>query len=83
MPIHVAKSADSPSLLPIGVVPGELFPGTEGSHTEPSKGAPPGHFLRVSELSGVAILKIDTQGYELGVLTECDGLMERFAAIYV
>ena len=81
--MHVSKSADSSSLLPIGGTQSTIFPGTGESHREPVRVAPLDAFVRRDDLPERSLLKIDVQGYELKVLNGCETLMDRFAAVYV
>lgn len=81
--MHVSKAVDSSSLLPIGRIQSELFPGTEESHLERVTVAPLDTFVTHEELSNKTFLKIDVQGYELEVLKGCTSLLDRFFAIYV
>jgi FkbM family methyltransferase len=81
--MHVSKSVDSSSLLPIAPTQSAIFPGTEESHREPVRVAPLDAFLGREELSPRSLLKIDVQGYELEVLKGCEILLEQFYAVYV
>jgi FkbM family methyltransferase len=81
--MHVSKSVDSSSLLPIGPTQSAIFPGTEESHRETVRVAPLDAFLGREDLSANSLLKIDVQGYELEVLKGCESLLEWFYAVYV
>jgi FkbM family methyltransferase len=81
--IHVSKSEDSSSLLPITDKQNDLFPGTEESHVEKINSAPLALFLTQEEVTTPALLKIDVQGYELQTLKGCESLLSRFTTIYV
>jgi FkbM family methyltransferase len=81
--IHVSKSVDSSSLLPITEKQNNLFPGTEESHIEKIQLAPLGFFLKDSDITTPALLKIDVQGYELYTLRGCESLLHKFTTIYV
>ena len=81
--IHVSKSVDSSSLLPITEKQNDLFPGTEESHIEKIQIAPLDFFLNESDITTPALLKIDVQGYELHTLRGCESLLHKFTTIYV
>jgi FkbM family methyltransferase len=81
--MHVSKSVDSSSLLPIGGTQSTIFPGTEESHREPVRVGPLDAFVRRDDLPERSLLKIDVQGYELKVLNGCESLLDRFSAVYV
>lgn len=81
--MHVSKSVDSSSLLPIGRKQSEIFSGTEESHLEMVNVAPLDVLLDGVELADQVLLKIDVQGYELEVLRGCENLLNRFMAVYV
>jgi FkbM family methyltransferase len=81
--IHVSKSDDSSSLLPITEKQNNLFPGTEESHVEKIKVAPLDFFLTDLDITTPALLKIDVQGYEIETLKGCESLLSKFNIIYV
>jgi FkbM family methyltransferase len=81
--MHVSKSVDSSSLLPIGPTQSAIFPGTEESHRETVRVAPLDAFLGREDLPAKSLLKIDVQGYELEVLKGCESFLECFSAVYV
>lgn len=81
--MHVSRSADSSSLLPIGSLQAEIFPGTEEVGTEAVTVAPLDRFVAAGDIVAPALLKIDVQGYELEVLRGAASLLDRFAWIYV
>lgn len=81
--MHVSRKDDSSSLLPITDVQNSLFPGTAESHVEAVEVRTLHSLINNSSISGYSMLKIDVQGFELGVLKGCEGLMQKFSAIYV
>ena len=81
--MYRSASEDSSSLLPIGALMPELYPGTEAAGTETVKLAPLTEFLTPTDLSGHALLKIDVQGYELEVLKSAGPLLPLFSRLYV
>jgi len=81
--MHVSRSADSSSLLPIGNLQAEIFPGTEEVGTESVTVAPLDRFVAAADIVAPALLKIDVQGYELEVLRGAAPLLDRFAWVYV
>lgn len=83
MPLHVSRSDDSSSLLPITDRQSNLFPGTEEERVTGVAVAPLSDFLNRGELSRPALLKLDVQGFELEALKGCESLLGAFDAIYV
>lgn len=81
--MHVSRAADSSSLLPIGGLQAEIFPGTEEVGTEQVTVAPLERFVAAADIVAPALLKIDVQGYELEVLRGAAPLLDRFTWIYV
>ncbi|MGE0256457.1 MAG: FkbM family methyltransferase [Alphaproteobacteria bacterium] len=81
--MHVSRAADSSSLLPIGSLQAEIFPGTEEVGTEQVTVAPLDRFVAAADIAAPALLKIDVQGYELEVLRGAAPLLDRFAWVYV
>jgi FkbM family methyltransferase len=81
--MHISKSLDSSSLLPITDKQSELFPGTEETRQEKVKVAPLDEFLDRQLIKGAALLKIDVQGYELETLKGCEALLDMFTYLYV
>ncbi|CAB4243940.1 SAM-dependent methyltransferase [Methylacidimicrobium sp. AP8] len=80
--IHLSRKEDSSSLLPIGAQ-AEFFPGTEEAGRVDVEVGPLGEWLSAKEIESPAFLKIDVQGFEAEVLRGCEGLLERFAYVYV
>ena len=81
--MHVSKAADSSSLLPIGQRQGEYFPGTEASHQEQVQVLPLEAAVSKDCMVHGTLLKIDVQGFELGVLQGCESLLAQVDVIYV
>lgn len=76
-------SEDSSSLLPIGEMMSELYPGTEAVGTEEVAVAPLTDFVTDADLSGCSMLKIDVQGFEIEVLKSAEPLLAKFDRLYV
>jgi len=81
--IHVSKSDDSSSLLPITTTQSELFPGTEEARTETIKVNVLEDHITADEVVSPSLLKIDVQGYELEVLNGSLRILNCFDYIYV
>jgi FkbM family methyltransferase len=81
--IHVSAADDSSSLLPIGPLQEQLFPGTNEIGTEAVKIGPLSEFIDQEAIVGPAMLKLDVQGYELETLRGCEELLNRFSYVYV
>lgn len=81
--MHVSKSQDSSSLLPIGKLQEAIFPGTaecDRAHVTVDR---LDRILALEQIQPNALLKIDVQGYELEVLKGCGDLLEHFNYVYV
>ena len=83
MPLHVSRSDDSSSLLPITDRQTSLFPGTDEAQVITVAVAPLSDFVDANEVSRPALLKLDVQGFELEALKGCESLLGVFDAIYV
>jgi FkbM family methyltransferase len=81
--MHVARWDASSSLLPIGEAQQRNFPLTGEARREDVSVAPLSACLDANAIAGRALLKIDTQGYELAVLQGCEDLLHRFEFVYV
>lgn len=81
--IHVSRSDDSSSLLPISELQTALFPNTGEKETRQVQVRRLQDVVRESEITQPALLKIDVQGYEKEVLTGVGSLLQAFAWIYV
>lgn len=80
--MHLSAKDDSSSLLPMGDAQVKAFPGTEEVGTIHVDVAPLDHFLKLSDISAPALLKIDVQGYEYEVLLGCESLIASFDHVY-
>ena len=81
--IHVSKKMDSSSLLPISELQGSIYPGTEESHVEKIEVRRLENVLSSDDITGVSLLKIDVQGFELSVLNGSKELMPQFTYAYI
>lgn len=79
--IHVAGRDASSSLLPIGELQGQRYPGTGEVATLPVRVARLDAVVGAGGLPRPALLKLDVQGFELAALRGCEPL-ERFDWIY-
>ena len=80
--MHISARDDSSSLLPMGKEQVKAFPGTEEVGTINVDVAPLSYFLKPSDISAPALLKIDVQGYEFEVLMGCESLLDGFDQVY-
>lgn len=81
--IHVSQKEDSSSLLPIGKLQNQIFPGTKESHTETIITKRLDSVLSEEQITAPALLKLDVQGFELNALKGCETLLHCFEHIYV
>jgi FkbM family methyltransferase len=81
--LHVSRQRDSSSLLPIGALQTGMFPRTEEVGTcrvlVVTLDSLPGHWAGASR----ALLKLDVQGFELGVLRGAREALSHCAYVYV
>lgn len=80
---HVSRADDSSSLLPIGQRQRESFPGTEEQATIRVEVRRLDEVLQATDLAFPALLKIDVQGGELGVLKGATAVLGSVSAILV
>jgi FkbM family methyltransferase len=80
--IHVAKSDDSSSLLPISDLQNEIFAGTAEVAQETIDVGTLDFFVKPSMIASPAMLKLDVQGYELESLKGCEKMIHNFKYIY-
>ena len=81
--VHVSRRDDSSSLLPIGELQRETYPGTDEVGTEPVRVERLENVMTGADIIAPALLKIDVQGYELEALKGCLGLLQLFNYAYV
>lgn len=81
--IHVSKRMDSSSLLPISHSQVEFFPGTEEVGVRKISIQRLTDIVEMKDLSRRTLLKIDVQGYELGVLQSAAPLLPLISWVYV
>lgn len=80
--LHISRRRDSSSLLPIGELQSKLFPSTEevGTHRVPvaTMDSLVGHWRNAARI----LLKLDVQGFELGVLRGAKTALRQCAFVY-
>lgn len=81
--MHVSKSDDSSSLLPISEKQSNLFPGTEEDYIDNVTMSTLKSVISTDKLTGRSLLKIDVQGFELSVLKGSQPLLKEFGFIYI
>ncbi len=81
--MHISKSDDSSSLLPIGELQDTLFPGTYETGTISVEMNPLELYLKPEEVKSPSLLKIDVQGFEYEALKGCEKLLKHFDEVYV
>lgn len=80
--MHLSARDDSSSLLPISSLQSEIFPGTAEVGVVNVHVAPLSEFVGVEDIEGVALLKLDVQGFEMEALQGCESLLSKFKWIY-
>jgi len=80
--IHISRSDDSSSLLPITTLQNALFPGTAEKDVAEVIVGPLDEFIGPAEILHSALLKLDVQGYELEALKGCATLIQHFTYVY-
>jgi FkbM family methyltransferase len=80
--MHISRKDDSSSILPISRTQEELYPGTGQIRTQVVEVGPLGCYISNADIKGLALLKIDVQGYEHEVLLGCLDLLENFSYVY-
>jgi FkbM family methyltransferase len=81
--MHVSRSNDSSSLLPILPIYVATFPGTEEVGRETVDTVPLDQALDPAAISAPALLKLDVQGFEFEALQGCESMLALFEHIYV
>lgn len=81
--MHVSAADDSSSLLEISAIQTSLFPGTEEIGTLSVQAGPLSNYLSANDIGRRALLKIDVQGYEIGVIRGCADLAGCFTWLLV
>lgn len=81
--MHVSRSDDSSSLLPISKLQSELFPNTAEKETQCVQVKRLPEVVSTAEIVQPSLLKIDVQGYEKEVLAGVGNLLQAFTWIYV
>ena len=80
--IHISKSEDSSSLLPISELQNQIFPNTHEIGTTIIDSAPLQDFITTDIIDTPALLKLDVQGFEVPALQGCESLLSSFSYIY-
>jgi len=81
--MHVSRWDVSSSLLPTAQAQHDNFPLTEEARQEAVTKARLSECLAREQIAGVALLKLDVQGFELAALHGCEELLDRFQYVYV
>ena len=81
--IHVSRRSDSSSLLPIGRLQTQIFPGTEEVRAEDVPVFALDNVVKADELAGEILLKIDVQGFELELLRGGEISLQAIDHVYV
>lgn len=81
--MNVSRRDDSSSLLPIGPAQARIFPGTERLCAEVVAIRRLSQYVDIANFSGLTLLKIDVQGYELSALRGCEDILEHIDYVYV
>jgi FkbM family methyltransferase len=81
--MHVSRRDDSSSLLPIGALHAQIFPGTAECGQQLVRVEPLNSILSATDIRSRALLKIDVEGYEIEVLKSCGALLDLFTYVYL
>jgi FkbM family methyltransferase len=81
--MYVSRWDVSSSVLPFAQAQHDNFPFTQESRREAVSLATLSDCLRPDSIEGVALLKLDVQGYELTALHGCEDLLAKFSYVYV
>jgi FkbM family methyltransferase len=82
MTMHVSASPDSSSLLPIGAMQSEIFPGTHDVGEDQVEVVRLDEVMTADDLGSQALLKLDVQGSELEVLRGAAHLLRSCQWVY-
>lgn len=80
--IHISRREDSSSLLPIGKLQSDIFPGTEEICTEAILVERLDVSLQGENLARPVLLKIDVQGFEMELLKGAQATLAQVDSIY-
>jgi len=80
--LNVTEADDSSSLLPVGEAQAELF-GTRVAAHETIEAGPLDAFVAAAELEAPALLKVDVQGFERGVIAGASSRLACFRWVYI
>ena len=80
--IHISKSDDSSSLLPISQLQNKIFAGTSEESQAIIDVGTLDSFIDRSMIASPAMLKLDVQGYELEALNGCESIISAFDYVY-
>ena len=81
--LHISAQDDSSSLLPITKNQARIFPGTHEVGTQAINVMRLSKLISLTDITGIALLKIDVQGSELDVLKGAEDMLHRFKYIYI
>lgn len=81
--LHVSQRDDSSSLLPIGDLQNDTYPGTSLKKQVRVRSCPISASVNFADVGNELLLKIDVQGSELDVLKSTEANLTQFKYIYV
>ena len=81
--MYVSRWDVSSSILPFAQAQHDNFPFTDEARRETVSVATLSECLDQDSIEGVALLKLDVQGYELMALHGCEELLDKFRYVYV
>ena len=81
--MYVSRWDVSSSILPFAQAQHDNFPFTHESRREAVSLATLSDCLKPDSIEGLALLKLDVQGYELMALHGCEDLLAKFSYVYV
>jgi len=80
--MHLSAHQDSSSMLPIGQLQVDIFPGTQESGLREVNICPLATLIDSEAIASPSMLKIDVQGFEVQVLKGCESLLPNFNFVY-